>query len=477
MSEPGTHRRIVSLDFQRGLAIWLMVIFHALEHVYDFRWVIQDPESALTLSPVVLVIGGVVGYFASWNSYFLLISSAVNTLSMTRNVARGANPLRTLSKQLLTGGSVLLIGIFVNGFLYDGYLGTAVRTGDWRNVHPLTNGVFSMYTLQIIGWSMMMGGVIQYLLTLKGGHRRIKRNILAYLFLALLVIAVSPLVHRWVDGMPWDVPATPPTEYSMGDHSNWPSVHVQAANASVRAWFFAFLAGDLEPVFPYLATWLVGSAVGLALLGDATRQRLLHVGGPAAAGTMLVGIVFIATGSVTLGNNRPATGNYLLMLGGQVGAMFLFLWLVEFRGNPEVFANRRAVRALRLWGMASLTIWSLEIFELLPRTLFGAVYNAISPQKIDALSHGFVGPGREPIALLIAIWVMLAFHALVVVWSKFDFKYTFEWSVIRIASLGSGRVSRRLDVEHMLNHVQWARFGEGTVPASQTKDSDRRLPI
>ena len=178
-----------------------------------------------------------------------------------------------------------------------------------------------------------------------------------------------------------------------------------------------------------------------------------------------------------MGNNRPTMGNYLLMLGGQVGAMLLFLWLVEFRGNPEAFANRRAVRALRLWAMASLTIWSLEIFELLPRALFGAVHNAISPQRIDALSHGFVGPGQEPMAVLIAVWVMVAFHVLVVVWSRFDFKYTFEWFVIRIASLGSGRLSRRLDVEHMMNHVQWARFGEGTVAASQPRDSDTRLPI
>jgi hypothetical protein len=477
MNEPGTHGRIVSLDFQRGLAIWLMVIFHALEHVYDFRRVVEAPQSAPTLSPVLPVIGGVVGYFASWNSYFLLISAAVNTLSVTRNVARGADRARTLSKQLLTGGSVLLIGVFVNGFLYDGYLGTAIRTGDWRNVHPMTNGVFSMYTLQIIGWSMMIGGIVHYLLTVKGGHRRTRRNILIYVVLALLVIVASPLVHRWVDSMPWDVPAAPPTEYTLGDHSNWPSVHVQAANASLKAWFFAFLAGDLEPIFPYLATWFVGSAIGLALLGGRTRQRLLNAGGPAAAGTILVGILFVATGPVTLGNNRPPTGNYLLMLGGQVGALLLILWLVEFRGDPAVFANRRAVRALRLWGMASLTIWSLEIFELLPRTLFGAAFNAVSPQRINALSHGFIGPGQEPIAVLIAIWVMAAFHVLVVVWSRFDFKYTFEWFVVRIARLGSGRISRRLDVEHMMNYTQWARFGEDTLPASQPRDSDTRLPI
>jgi len=230
-----------------------------MEHAYDYRLVTGKPVGALTLSSKMVVIAVVVGYFASWNSYFLLISATVNTLSMTRNAARGVKPVRILLKQLFTGTGLLLTGIFVNGFLYDGYLGTAIRTGDWLNVSPMTNGVFSMYTLQIIGWSMMIGGFAHYLLTVRGGHRKRERNILVYVFLALLVIVASPLVHRWVDGMPWRVPTTLPAEYTMGDHSKWPSVHVQAANASWRAWCFASLAGDLEPIFPYLATWFVGS--------------------------------------------------------------------------------------------------------------------------------------------------------------------------------------------------------------------------
>jgi hypothetical protein len=452
-----------------------MVMLHAMEHAYDYSSVTEEPVGALTLVSAVAVIAVVVGYFASWNSYFLLISSTVNTLSMTRNAARGVKPTRTLSKQLLTGTCLLLTGIFVNGFLYDGYLGTAIRTGDWRNVSPMTNGVFSMYTLQIIGWSMMIGGCTHYLLTWRGGHRRTERNILVYLFLALLVIVASPLVHRWVDNMPWQVPTTLPAEYTLGDHATWPSVHVQAANASFRAWLFASLAGDLEPIFPYLATWFVGSAVGLALLEGVNRKRLLNVGGPAAVGTILMGVLFTARGAFAVGNTRPDTGKYLLMLGGQLGAMLLFLWLVECRGNPEAFANTRAVRALRLWGMVSLTVWSLEIFELLPRTLFGCVYNAISPQKLDVLRHGFIGQGQEPLALLIAIFVMVSFHLLVVTWSNFDFKYTFEWLIIRIAGIGSGKISRRLDVDHMMNHVRWANFGASGLHKSQARCSEDLL--
>ncbi|MHA2308431.1 MAG: heparan-alpha-glucosaminide N-acetyltransferase domain-containing protein, partial [Candidatus Heimdallarchaeaceae archaeon] len=33
-----SNRRIVTLDFLRGVAIWLMIFFHASTHLYDYSW-------------------------------------------------------------------------------------------------------------------------------------------------------------------------------------------------------------------------------------------------------------------------------------------------------------------------------------------------------------------------------------------------------------------------------------------------------
>jgi hypothetical protein len=71
----------------------------------------------------------------------------------------------------------------------------------------------------------------------------------------------------------------------------------------------------------------------------------------------------------------------------------------------------------------------------------------------------------------------MAFHGLVVAWSKVDFGYSFEWFVIRIASLGSGRVSRRLEVDSMMNYPHWASFGASPARAGQGVDSDGQSRI
>jgi hypothetical protein len=464
--------RVVSLDFQRGIAICLMVVLHTFEHLYDYSWAIADPQRALTLPPAVLAVGGVAAYVGSWNAYFLLISATVNALAMTRRMGDGVRARVALGRQVLTGVGLLLLGVVVGSFMYDGYIGMALRTGDWGNTRPLRHGIFSMGTLHMIGWSTLINGVVHVLLMRAGGHRRTRTNILVFACLALAVVIASPFLHQWVDGMDWRVPDVAPAEFKLGEHKTWPSAHVQEFNASPRAWLFATLAGDLEPLFPYLATSFVGSIIGLALADRAEHRRLLTIGSCAAAGAIVVGAVFALSGSFTPGNNRPPIGNYLLMLGGQVGAMMLMLWLVEFRGDPMRFANRPLVRGLRLWSMASLSIFSLEILQLPLRWVFGAAAGLAMGQPVNMMRHGFFGYGQEALAFLVALGVVLCFHVLVKLWSRANFKYGFEWAIVRLASLGSGRVSTRLDVERLMNNTEWMRAGE---PAAATAPATHRL--
>ncbi|NHJ32671.1 MAG: hypothetical protein FK732_07405 [Asgard group archaeon] len=451
-------KRIASLDFQRGVAIWLMTFLHGFEHVYDYNWMKNDPEAIFNLPKIVLLIGLIVGFFASWNAYFLLISSIVNSLSMTKKAAYGQDPRSVLGKQIITGFSILVIGCIVNSFGYGGYFGMAIRTGNWRNVYPIWSGFFAMYTLQIIGWCIIFNGLIHYLLMRNNGYERYHRNMFIYLLLALFVIIMSPFIHNWVDNMNWKLPTYIPPEVGIGDNMKWPSVHFQANNASFKSWFFSLIAGDLEPLFPYLATSFIGSMVGLSLAKPKPHRRFPLVGGVISILLMALGGMFILLGFLTLGNNRPALGNYLLMLGGQLGVVFLLLRLVEFRGKGQEFANRRFVKHFRLWGMASLSIFSLAIFGLLPRWILGSLYNLVYSSDANLLSSSIFSYGEENKALTVAIVVIISFELLVYLWSRINFKYGFEWIVIRLQSLNKKHHSSRLNVDLIINKMEWENF-------------------
>ncbi|MHA1742987.1 MAG: hypothetical protein ACTSV6_01895, partial [Candidatus Heimdallarchaeota archaeon] len=168
--------------------------------------------------------------------------------------------------------------------------------------------------------------------------------------------------------------------------------------------------------------------------------------------------IFITAGFVTLGNNRPALGNFLLMLGGQLGVIFLLLGLVEYRGRGEKFANRRIVKHLRLWGMISLSIYVLAIFDLFPRWCLSAIYNLIYSSNINLMQSSLFGYGKELQALGVAVFVIFTYELLVYLWSKNDFKYSFEWFVIRLQTLGSAIVSSRLNVDLIINQTHWINY-------------------
>ncbi|MHA1367918.1 MAG: hypothetical protein ACTSP5_16140, partial [Candidatus Heimdallarchaeota archaeon] len=62
------------------------------------------------------------------------------------------------------------------------------------------------------------------------------------------------------------------------------------------------LAGDMEPLFPYLATSFIGSMVGLCLARPKPHKRLPLIGVSLSLLMMILGGVFLALGFFTLGN-------------------------------------------------------------------------------------------------------------------------------------------------------------------------------
>jgi len=464
-------KRIASLDFQRGLAIWLMVFVHAAANMYDSSYIINNPDQILSLPISVLILMFGLGFFAIWNSYFLFISSTVNSMAISKRITDGYNPKTVLIKQILSGAALCIANIIDDSFLYQGYFGVAFRTGDWTNTYPLWNGFFSMGTLRIIGWSMIINAVILFFLLRNNGHEKYRRNIIIFSSLALLILILSPFIHYWVDNMPWEIPTTLPPGVNLGPDPTWPSLEFQPLNASFKAWILTIFAGDIEPIFPYLATAFIGAIIGLTLARKNPVKRFPLIGGLSGVGTMGLGGVFIALGFYSLDNTRPPLGNYFLMFGAQICSMFLLLWLVEYRGKSEKFANNVIVKHFRRWGIISLSLYVLQIFELIPRAIIGFFYNLAFNTNINMIQGAVFGIGDEYKVILYAILVMVFWELLVYLWSRINFCLSFEWVIVNLIGLYTKQKSRRLNVKYMLDEVEWIDYKAMLNDISQLKIS------
>ena len=453
-------QRIATLDFQRGLAIFMMTFLHAAANMYDSSFIEDNPGNIFEMPVAVIILTIFLGFFAVWNSYFLFISTTVNSLSMTKKIVNGQDPKKVLFRQILTGVGLLVVNIIDNSFLYSGYFGSSLRTGSWTNTYPLWRGFFEMGTLRIIAWSIIISSILLYFLLKDGGIEKYRRNMIVFGSLAIVILIASQFVHNAVDNINWIIPSNLPPGIDLGIDPSWPGVDFQALNASFKSWILAIFAGDIEPIFPYLATAFIGAMIGLTLSRKEQNKRMPLYGTLAGVGTMALGGLFIALGYVSFGNERPPLGNYFVMFGAQICTMFIFLWLVEFRGKAEQFGNNGFVKHFRLWGMISLSIYVLQIYELLPRFIVGSIYNLIFYPQINMVAGSAFGLSEEYKTLIFAVIAILFFELLVYLWSKVNFYLSFEWCITKTVSQITKQTTYRLNVDAMMNKINWINYIE-----------------
>ena len=63
-----------------------------------------------------------------------------------------------------------------------------------------------------------------------------------------------------------------------------------------------------------------------------------------------------------------------------------------------------------------------------------------------------------PLAILVALYSVLWYYLLLLVWGKFNYKGTFEWLLIQIQAWVSKEKSQRLNLDLMLHRVEWMNF-------------------
>ena len=442
--------RIATLDFTRGLAIFLMTFFHGFNHVFDPSWFTSDPSAIFDLiNPIAIAPIGFLVYLGTWNSFFLLVSITVNTLGMVKSAQKGANLEKILLRRIITGLFLFIADYIIEALLYYGYFGNGIKNGAWSAVSRFWLHFFGIRTLQIIAWSIIITSVINYFLLRKNGHQKYGRNMFVFGILALSVLVSTHFVQNAVDNMPWELPV----DYSGG---GWPDIGVQEYNASFKTWIFVQIAGGLEPFFPYLCTAFVGVMIGFTVCLAKPPKYITPIFGSTGLLMMILGAVLIALGYPMVFDTRSSLPVFLLQLGGQMGLLMLFFRRVEFKGRGKVFADNWLSRELRLWSMASLSIYALEIYDFIPASFMNLIAGRFVGHNF--LLRTFNQPHQLGYALLYACFSLVCYIGLVRLWSHANFTGSFEWFLLRVQNGFRKPKLNRLDTDLILNKTGWIIF-------------------
>jgi hypothetical protein len=110
---------------------------------------------------------------------------------------------------------------------------------------------------------------------------------------------------------------------------------------------------------------------------------------------------------------------------------------------------------MRRWAMIALTVYALEIFDIFPEWTLNLFLGNITGLNFFERIFNL---DQLPLALAVAVYSVFWYYLLLLLWGKFNYKWSFEWLLIQIQGLVSKQKSQRLNVDLMLKKVEWKNF-------------------
>ncbi len=478
-------KKYASIDFLRGFAIWMMVFVHTL-----MRWVDQDGIQATLdeLPMMILIILLAAIFFGGWAGFFLMVSATGNMISMYKNLKRTDNVGSVVLKQVIGGMLLLFCAVLTEAAIgYHGYLGDVALGRPDKWIILLYRG-FHQETIHAVAWCIILNGIVQGLLSIKGGYKKIKRNIIIYLILAVIIFAMSvpvweglrfsfPGLNEFAEPLnyPFDVPLQGIKEIQYGILGVTPFWQL------VKQWFIAPLAGGPEPILPFLGVSFIGSVIGLFLMKKEEEREenpeKLPSTRPLTIG-LIIGFTLFVLGLVTtaiLGLMSPdmnlvgdliarhydVRGLYefgleygfgysfiwlswfIMETAAQLCAILLLLRVVEFRGKAKQFGRKTLY--FRRFGFVAFSVYNYQFVDIIMVFIFAFIGYALPWLGIPGAAG--VGSGYTAIVAasqdsygVITIWFLIAavygLHQLLLrLWEKTNFTLGFEWFISKAANI------------------------------------------
>ncbi|MBN1539365.1 MAG: hypothetical protein JW939_04415 [Candidatus Thermoplasmatota archaeon] len=470
-------KRVATLDFVRGLCIMGMVALHVFGRVYDSSWLGTDQMSDKSLLHITGLL--TLAYIGGMAGLFLMVSATSHTLSIHGQLTKGKKLENVIARQLFFGLMLLAFAFLAESTIgHHGFIGRMAYS-DLSSGASLMEAVsansdrilyrgFHFMTLHTIAWCIIINSAIQYFLYRNGGTKKVARNVKVYIGLSAAAILLTPLMW-WFAGRV--VPGYPFATYPGTDLMvQYPLFGHSGALDHVKLFFLGPLAGQTEPLFPFLFISFIGAIIGIYLSMERPPRLLPHKGMMIGGVMFLLGVAGIAfmwlSGLDSVQNLIENTYQVLklriwfplllLTTGGQLVFMMMTIRIVEYRGTGGEFARKTTF--FRRFGAVSLTIYTFQYLDAIPLNLI-SLFPGVN-----------VVTGREGLfwAVLAVIGSILTWHFILVIWEKKDFKGSAEWAFATVPPLLKMLTGRRrapselkwhevpkLGLTHTNSRVEW----------------------
>ena len=449
-------KRIVSLDFLRGLAILLMTLFHTWLNVFDMDQL--DPENLLSMNPLLLLFGGPFFLLGHFRSFFLLLSAAVHQISIVKDYTeKKLTPRNILAKNVILGVLLYFIGLIREGSLNPwGILYNWFKGNGW--VWSRMTYVYLFEAIQMIGVGLIFLGVINYCFMRFHWLEKLKRMNLVFAIIGFAILFGTPLVHQAINSyLGFDLNA-------QGAFDN----NLTSTTDYFTRFFWVALGAVDSPIFPYLTQFCAGAMLGSFLAQPKPSRRTLTYIQLTAVGLMILGvIVWILFFNMELNfyfHIHPQWF-FLISLGAQLLLVTGVLRANEFKPSNTMEKYVKRTRFFRRWSMVALSVYMYQLLDLFPRMLLSAL------TAMDFTERGNMDMGWSLIAMLL---VLVFFDVGIRLWEKVKFIGTWEWILVNLGRIFAGKKrysTQRLHVQEVLYDVDPIKFVSPLSPTPPIEES------
>lgn len=386
------NNRIESLDVLRGMALILIILFHA--SIYNYANIdkidFSDP-------PVIVVL---MSFMALWGGVFIIYSMMINTI-MLLGRSREAVDIKVFIYPAIAGFLYLFLHYILNifmgrwniDFVYNKPDMTVVASS-LRNMHftlPHINKFFEGSSLSTIALNLIILSFILYLILRKKGIEKEKRNYLILGISGTLIMVLSfirvPLFHLFTLAL---------------EHKNY-----------LTATFFSFTIANPYPLLPYLAYGLFGIMIGMMVCFG--RHRLLKI-------VFIPGgfffLLFGLSGMMNYEKSISAPDYFWYFKTNFELGIFLLILVFTLLGLKPTSKILHSLVVVKWFSRVSLTIYLLETFT---SEILRIICLSISPSWNQTIDGCLMFGG-----LNIILWIILLFF-----WSKLNFKFSLEYFWVR----------------------------------------------